>query len=72
MTDLNIYVPDDLELIFIEIIYPQSCSVTVKSLYKHPSIAINGYTNEILSPIFLMVSIQTRDKNSMVFLKIQF
>ena len=48
---MNFYVPSNLESIFIEIICPQSSSVIVIYLFKHPSLAINGFTNEILSPL---------------------
>ena len=49
--DLNIYIPGKSELIFIEIVCPKSSNIIVGCIYKHPSLQINNFTNDILLPL---------------------
>ena len=49
--DLNIYIPGKSESIFIEIVCPKSSNIIVGCIYKHPSLQINNFTNDILLPL---------------------
>ena len=46
--DLNIYTPGKLESIFIEIVCPKSSNIIVGCIYKHPSLQLNNFTNDII------------------------
>ena len=47
-SDLNIYTPGKLESIFIEIVCPKSSNIIVGCIYKHPSLQVNRFTNDII------------------------
>ena len=51
--DLRIYDPGKIESTFIEIICSKSTNVIVGCIYKHPTLAINDFTNEFISPLLL-------------------
>ena len=40
--------PDKLESIFIETVCPASSNKIIKCIYKHLSLQVNGFTNEII------------------------
>ena len=46
--DLNIYMPGKWESKFTEIVCPKSCYIIVGCIYKHPSLQMNNFTNDII------------------------
>ena len=40
--------PDKLESIFIETVCPTSSNKIIECIYKHLSLQVNGFTNEII------------------------
>ena len=46
--DLNIYMPGKLESIFIEVVCPKSCNIIAGCIYKHPSLQVDNFTNDII------------------------
>ena len=50
--DLNIYMPGKLESIFIEIVCPESSNIIVRCIFKHPSLHVNNFTNDIKLSLF--------------------
>ena len=40
--------PSKLESIFIEIVCPKSSNIIVGCIYKHPSLQVNNFTNDII------------------------
>ena len=46
--DLNFYTSGKLESIFIEIVCPKLSNMIVGCTYKHPSLQVNNFTNDII------------------------
>ena len=51
--DLRLYDPRKIESTFIEIICSKSTNVIVGCIYKHPTLPINDFTNDFISPLQL-------------------
>ena len=49
--DLRIYFESKIESTFIEIICSKSANVIVGCIYKHPTLPINDFTNDFISPL---------------------
>ena len=58
--DLNIYTKSELESTFIEVINPQKSNIIIGSLYRHPSIDLDGF-NKIFLNIFLRRSLKNKN-----------
>ena len=54
--DLNIYIANQLESTFIEIINPKKSNIVIGCLYKHPNMDVLDFKNNYLSQIFEIVS----------------
>ena len=46
--DLNICMRGKVKSIFIEIVCPKSSNIIVGCIYKHPSLQVNNFTNDII------------------------
>ena len=51
--DLRLYDPGKIESSFIEIMCSKSPNVIVGCIYKHPTLPINDFTNDFVSPLLL-------------------
>ena len=58
--DLNIYTKSELESTFIEVINPQKSNIIIGSLYRHPSIDLDGFNKNFLN-IFLRRSLKNKN-----------
>ena len=63
--DIRIYDPEKTESIFIEIICSKSTNVIVGCIYKHPTLPINDFTNEFISPLLLKLQ---KELSKIIFL----
>ena len=65
--DLNISTPDKLESIFIKIVCPKSSNnIIVGCIYKHPSLQVNDFTNDIT--LTLLEKLNKEESNKLFFL----
>ena len=67
--DLNIYTLGKLELIFIEIVCPQSSKIIVECIYKLPSLQANNFTNDI---ILSLLGKLNKENSKKIFLLVGF
>ena len=51
--DLKLYHPGKIESTFIEIICSKSTNVIVGCIYKHPTVQINDFKGDFISPLLL-------------------
>ena len=63
--DLRLYDPEKIASIFIEIIYSKSTNVIIGFIYKHPTLSINDFTNDFISPLLLKLQ---KESSKRVFL----
>ena len=63
--DLNFYTSGKLESIFIEIVCPKSSNMIVECTYKHPSLQVNNFTNDIILSLLEKLN---REKSKKIFL----
>ena len=60
--DLNIYTPGKLESTFTEFVCPKSSNIIVGCIYKHPSLQVNNFTNDILLSLLEKLSKENSNK----------
>ena len=60
--DLRLYDPVQIESTFIEIICSKSTNVIVGCIYKHPTLPINYFTNDFISPLPLKLQKESSKK----------
>ena len=67
--DLRLYDPEKIASTFIEIIYSKSTNVIIGFIYKHPTLSINDFTNDFISPLLLKLQ---KESSKRVFLLVDF
>ena len=65
--DLRRYDPEKIEPTFIEITCSKSTNVIVGCIYKHPTLPINDFTNDFISPLLLKLQ---KESSKRIFIKI--
>ena len=65
--DLRRYGPGKIEPTFIEITCSKSTNVIVGCIYKHPTLPINDFTNDFISPLLLKLQ---KESSKRIFIKI--
>ena len=55
--------PGKLESIFIEIVCPKSSNIIVGSIYKHPSLQVNNFTDDIILSLLGKLNKENSKKN---------
>ena len=63
--DLRLYDPKKIESTFIEIICSKSTDVIVGYIYKHPTLPVNDFTNDFISPLLLKLQ---KESSKTIFL----
>ena len=61
--DLRLYDSGKIESTFIEIICSKSINVIVGCIYKHPTLPINDFTNDFISPLLLKLQKELSERN---------
>ena len=64
--DLRLYDPEKIASIFIEIIYSKSTNVIIGFIYKHPTLSINDFTNDFISPLLLKLQKESPKRVSLL------
>ena len=64
--DLKIYNPGKIESTFIEIICSKSTDVIVGCIYKHPTLQINDFKSDFISPLLLKLQKESSKRISLL------